>query len=373
MPADLSSPIRLAIVGLGLVGKRHAEAIHRLKQVELVAIVDPSDPGRAYADEHDVPHFNTLTELFAEDSPDGIILSTPTPLHVQQGLECVAKGRPMLVEKPLATSADEARILVDAAAAQSVPMLVGHHRRHNPLIQKAFEIVSGGEIGEVRAVHSNCWFYKPDYYFDAAPWRKLKGAGPISVNLVHDVDLIRYLCGEVASVQAQAAPSKRGFENEDVAAAVLRFENGAIGTITVSDSIVSPWSWELTAREYPGYPPTSQSSYLLGGSHGSLSVPDLTLWSHKGERDWWNPISATTMLREASNPLVNQISHFAAVIRGEEQPLVSGEEGLKTLQVVEAIQTAARTGETVFIDHRFSDTSESHAEDGDGAGQIVTV
>ncbi len=370
MPADQTPPIRLAIVGLGLVGQRHADAIHRLKHVELVAIVDPSDPGRVYAEEHGVPHFETLADLFAQDAPDGVILSTPTPLHVEQGLDCVARGCPMLVEKPLATSAQEATVLVNAAAAHSVPLLVGHHRRHNPLIQKAFEVVSGGEIGEVRAVHSNCWFYKPDYYFDAAPWRKLKGAGPISVNLVHDVDLIRYLCGEVASVQAQSAPSKRGFENEDVAAAVLRFENGAIGTITVSDSIVSPWSWELTAREYPGYPPTSQSSYLLGGTHGSLSVPDLTLWSHTGERDWWNPISATTLLREASNPLVNQISHFVAVIRGEEPPLVSGDEGLKTLQVVEAIQMAAQSGETIFIDRPANGAAEAHAGGADERSQV---
>lgn len=178
---------------------------------------------------------------------------------------------------------------------------------------------------------------------------KKKGAGPISVNLVHDVDLVRYLCGEVVSVQAQATHSSRGFENEDVAAAVLRFDNGAIGTITVADTVVAPWSWEMTSREYPTYPPTSQSCYLFGGTHGSLSVPDLTLWSHQGERDWWNPISATTLPREASDPLVNQIAHFADVIAGKEAPLVSGSEGLKTLQVIEAIQLAAKSEEQVIV------------------------
>ncbi|MGI9490331.1 MAG: Gfo/Idh/MocA family protein [Geminicoccaceae bacterium] len=112
------------------------------------------------------------------------------------------------------------------------------------------------------------------------------------VNLVHDVDLIRYLCGEVTDVQAQATPSARGYENEQVAAAVLRFENGAIGTITVADSVVSPWSWELISGEYPVYPRTAESCYLLGGSRGSISVPDLKLWTHRGERSWWKPISA---------------------------------------------------------------------------------
>ena len=348
----MSAATRLVIAGLGLVGKRHAEAIRRLKKVELVGIVDPSDSARGFAADRGLPWFGSLSEMFADQSPAGVILATPTPLHVDQGLECVAAGCPTLVEKPLATSSADARRLVDAATGAGVPLLVGHHRRHNPLIQKAREVIKSGEIGDIRAVHSTCWFYKPDRYFDEAPWRKRQGAGPISVNLVHDVDLIRHLCGEVVSVQAQAAPSIRGFENEDLAAAVLRFENGAIGTITVSDSVVSPWSWELTAREYQGYPSTSQSCFLVGGTHGSLSIPDITLWTHSGDRNWWNPISATAMPRDASNPLENQIAHFAGVISGKEQPLVSGQEGLRTLQVIEAIQTAARRGETVFIERQ---------------------
>ncbi|MGI9372593.1 MAG: Gfo/Idh/MocA family protein, partial [Hyphomicrobiales bacterium] len=239
--------------------------------------------------------------------------------------------------------------LVDTAHRANVPLLVGHHRRHNPLIQKAHELISTGEIGQVRAVHANCWFYKPDYYFDEAPWRKKKGAGPISVNLVHDVDLIRYLCGNVVSVQAHATPSLRGFENEDVSAAILHFENGAIGTVTVSDSVVAPWSWEMTARENPRYPPTSQNCYMIGGSEGSLSLPDLTVWRHSGKPDWWTPILAKALPREASDPLINQIYNFAAVINGEQDAVAPGTEGLKTLEVLEAIQRAAVSREQITI------------------------
>ena len=287
--------------------------------------------------------------MIAAEKPDGIILATPTRLHVEQGLTCIAAGIPVLIEKPLADSLEDARKLVEKADRAGVQVLVGHHRRHNPLIKKAKAMIEEGKIGDVRAVQGTCWFYKPDDYFDEAPWRKLTGAGPISVNLVHDVDLIRHFCGEVVSVQAQACKSHRGFENEDVAAAVLRFENDAIGTISVSDSIVAPWSWEMTSKEYPIYPATSQSSYLVGGSHGSLSVPDLTLWTHEELRDWWTPISATSVPRGASDPLINQIKHFLAVISGQEEPLVSGQEGLRTLEVVDAIQRASRTGETVHL------------------------
>jgi predicted dehydrogenase len=330
-----------------LVGKSHISAILKHKDVKLVAIVEPNPTEDINS--LDVPCFSNLKEMFAAISPDGIILSTPTPLHVSQGLECIERSCPVLVEKPLATSAVQAKILTDAAEHASVPLLVGHHRRHNPLIQKAKELIVSGEIGNIRALQATCWFYKPDEYFDIAPWRTQKGAGPISVNLVHDIDLMRYFCGEIISVQAQMAPSIRGFDNEDLAAAVLKFENGVIGTVTVSDSIVSPWSWELTSREYPIYPMTSESCYLLGGSDGSLSVPDLKVWSHKGERNWWNPISGTIAPRDASDPLINQITNFADVIRGNADALVTGLDGLKTLLVIEAIQKAAQTQSLIEV------------------------
>ncbi|WP_298849103.1 Gfo/Idh/MocA family oxidoreductase [uncultured Ruegeria sp.] len=347
----MSKNFRIAIVGIGLVGRRHADAIRALRHVDLVAVVDPSDEGRGYAVEHGVACYETLEDLFANQSPDGVVLATPTTLHVDQGLACVRQGCPVLVEKPIAVEAIAALELVQEAEKSNVPLMVGHHRRHNPLIKSAKEAISDGKIGDVRAVHASCWFYKPDDYFDAAPWRKKPGAGPISVNLVHDVDLLRYLAGEVVSVQAQSTSSQRGYDNEDVAGALLTFEGGAIGTISVSDSIVAPWSWEMTSREYPIYPSTTESSYMIGGSHGSLSVPDLRLWSyHSGQRDWWTPISSTALKKGASDPLVNQLRHFVEVARHETMPLVSGREGLRTLQVIEAIQNSCRTGEVVRID-----------------------
>lgn len=345
----MAKPVRLAIVGLGLVGKRHANAIRRVEGVELSAVVDITQDAARFAADVGIECYQDLAALFAADRPDGVILATPTPLHADQGLACISQGCPALIEKPLAATVGEAERLAAASAKAGVPVLVGHHRRHNPIIQKAKDIVASGAIGDIRTVQATCWFYKPDAYFEEAPWRTQKGAGPISVNLVHDVDLIRYLCGEVASVQAQAAPSTRGFANEEAAAALLRFESGAVGSISVADGVVSPWSWEMTAREYPVYPATAENCYMLGGTQGALSIPDLKMWRHTGAPDWWSPISATQGPVAAADPLINQIAHFARVINNAEAPLVSAEEGLRTMRVVGAIQDAAASGETVRL------------------------
>lgn len=347
--AKPSRKVRLAIAGLGLVGQRHADAIAQSGAAELVAVVDPSDAAGDLARALKVQRYPSIDEMLVKAQPDGVILSTPTRLHVVQAQACIDGGATVLVEKPLSDDLVAGQALIEAAEHAGIPILVGHHRRHNPIIQNAKEMIDAGKIGDIRAVHASCWFYKPDAYFDQAPWRKQIGAGPISVNLVHDVDLLRHLCGEVVSVQAQATQSRRGYENEDVAAAVLKFANDAIGTITVSDSVASPWSWEHTAKEYPVYPATNQSAYMIGGSLGSLSIPDQNLWRHEGAPDWWTPISCTSGPMASSDPLVNQINHFADVTQRRTAPLVSGREGLKTLRVVAAIQRAAAIGEKISL------------------------
>jgi len=118
-----------------------------------------------------------------------------------------------------------------------------------------------------------------------------------------------------------------------------------VATISVADTIAAPWSWELTARENPAYTATNQSCYLIGGSLGAMSLPDLKVWSHEGAPDWSSPIASKTLIANAGDPLAIQATNFAKVIRGEEAPVVSGAEGLRSLQVVEAVQQASDTGQ----------------------------
>ncbi len=346
----MSSRTRIAVVGFGLIGRRHAEVIRRAPDLELSAVVDLDQDSRAAAVAMGTTAYADLPGMIKAEVPDGIVLATPTPQHIAQGLTCIEAGQPVLIEKPITVTSNDARVLTEAAEAAGVPLLVGHHRRHNGMVQAAKAAVDAGAVGEIRAVQATCWFYKPDRYFEVAPWRTKRGAGPISVNLVHDVDLLRHFCGEVNSVQAVAVPSRRGFDNEDLATAVLRFASGAVATISVSDSIVAPWSWELTARENPAYPATSESCYLIGGSEGGLSMPDLRVWRHDAEPDWWTPIAARNLKCRMDDPLAVQMAHFARVISGEEAPLVTGLEGLKSLEVVEAVALSSETGREVRIE-----------------------
>jgi predicted dehydrogenase len=340
--------VRLAVQGAGLIGRRHAAFVQESDQASLCAIIDPAPSSEAYAAEQGCPWFADFASMLAMMVPDGVIIATPTPMHVAHGLACVAAGIPVLVEKPVADDVAGASRLVEAAGSAGVPLLVGHHRRHNSLVQAARRAIDAGEIGEIVAVHGICWFAKPDSYFEP-DWRRAKGAGPVLTNLIHDVDLLRALCGDVVAVQAMESKRLRGHPVEETAVILLRFESGVLGTLTVSDTIASPWSWEFTSGENPDYTQTAESCYQIGGTKGSLSVPYLDVWSHDQAPEWWTPIGRTRLAHEASLPLANQIRNFCGVIRGTEAPVVSGREGLATLRVIAAIKQAAETGALVSL------------------------
>jgi predicted dehydrogenase len=349
----MPTPVRIAVAGAGLIGKRHIEEVDAGADAELASIVDPLPAAQEVADRFGVPLYGSLDELFRKDRPDGVILATPNQLHVDGGLECVAAGVPVIVEKPIGDTVEGATELVEAAEAAGVPLLTGHHRNYSPIIAKAREIVQSGVLGRIVAVVGTALFHKPDDYFDVGGgWRRQPGGGPILLNLIHEVNNLQSLVGDVVRVQATTSNTTRGFPVEDTAAMVFTFANGALGTFLLSDTAASARSWEQTSREntsYPTYP--DEDCYHIAGVSGSLSVPTMRLKVFPGTRSWWEPFETSTVELKRSDPLANQVAHFAAVIRGGAEPICSGRDGLGTLRVVDAVVESARTGLPVDLAH----------------------
>ena len=330
--------MKIAVFGAGLVGRRHVVEV--AKQAVLCAIVDPAEGAQALAAEHGVPWFPTPEACLDAVPPDGVIIATPNHLHAEQALLCLDAQIPVLIEKPIADTAENADRIVAASAETGIPVLIGHHRRHNPRIAAAKQAIEAGKLGEIVAVNGQFWLYKPDEYFQET-WRKQPGAGPLLINFIHDIDLLRYLCGEVVEIQAMRSNAQRGADVEDTAAIILRFKNGALGTFTLSDSVAAPWSWEMTSGENPVYPHHPGACYTIGGTHGSLALPQMALWTHEDKRGWWEPIGAQTLDFADGDAFILQLTHFLQVIQGT-PPLVSAAEGRASLNVVLEITKIAQ-------------------------------
>ena len=347
--------VRLAVAGAGLIGHRHIEEIQKNAGCELVAIVDPSPAAKfsATARGAGVPIYTSLDELFAKQTVDGVILATPNQLHAEQALQCIAAGVTTFIEKPVAhTLADGVRVC-EAAEAAGVKLLVGHHRRHSPILHQVVDVVNSGVLGKIVGVMGSAVFYKPDsegYYEGANAWRRQPGGGPILINLTHEIGNLRAMVGEIVAVQAFSSNATRGFAVEDTVAINLKFANGALGSFLLSDTAASPKSWEQTAQEnkqYPTYP--GEDCYTIVGSRGSLAVPTMRLktYARDEDRSWYKPFVSQTLALERKDPLAEQIEHFAAVIRGEAEPLVTARDGLQNVRVTDAVVEAARSGAVV--------------------------
>jgi predicted dehydrogenase len=345
------APARIAVIGGGMIGMKHINVLTPgTADYALCAIADPAPIGAEIASQRGVPHFANYQEMLDKAKPDGVVAAVPNQLHLEVGLACVARKVPVIMEKPIADSIAAAMQLVEAAAKANVPLLVGHHRRYNPIMRKAAEIVRGGGVGQVVAASAMWLGHKPDDYFSMT-WRREPGAGPVLINSIHDVDCLRMMCGDVDTVQAASANAVRGFPVEDTAAAVLRFKSGALATLIVSDTASSPWTWEWTARENPVFPHEWENCFFITGTTGSLAVPSLEhRWHEPGRESWNTPLLQKRIPLAQADPYYEQMRHFTALIAGKEKPVMSGEEGAKTLATTVAINESAKTGMPVKVD-----------------------
>lgn len=348
---ETDAPVPLLVMGAGLIGRRHIELIERCPQAVLTAVVDPAPAAAGIAGAAGVPRYASLTEALGAHDTAGVIVATPNHLHLAHGLACVAAGLPILMEKPIADTVADGLALVEAAEAAGVALLVGHHRRHSPMLAAAAEAVRSGLLGPVVAVQGSALFYKPGDYFEVAPWRREPGGGPILINLIHEMDDLRAICGDVVAVQALASSHTRGFPVEDTVAVTMRFASGALGTFLLSDAAASSRSWEHTSGENPAYPTSPEDDcYLIAGTRGSLAIPSMRVRSFAGAPSWWEPMTSDTLPVERRDPLQVQLDHFCEVVRGRARPLVSGRDAVETLRVTLAVAEAAETGRVSELD-----------------------
>lgn len=342
-------PVRIAVIGAGLIGAKHINYCTACPDVQLAAVADPDPSAEALAKAHGARWWSDVEKMFAAGGIDGAIVATPTALHEPVGIQCIEAGIPAIIEKPICHTLEAAERLNAAAEAKGVSILTGHHRRYNPWVAEARRLIESGALGRLVGLSAIWSCAKPDDYFKAE-WRRAPGAGPVLTNLIHDIDLMRAMLGEISEVTALTSSAIRGFETEDTAALTLRFANGALGTVFVSDTAPSPWTWEQgTGENHPVYHELDENAYRLFGTDAAMEFPRLKIWRHIGAPDWTHEITASDVRPAREDVYTLQIAHFVRVIRGQEAPIVSGREGQKTLAATLAVTDAARTGQTIRL------------------------
>ena len=340
---------RLALVGAGVIGRRHLKAIGNVAEAELVAISDTNAETASLAKDNEVPFFLSTEDMLSTQRPNGVFVCTPTEVHLQPVLSALKSKAHVLVEKPITASMEEAELIIRSSQENSREVLVGHHRRYYGMIQKVRELIRGGSLGQLVGISGLWAVRKPDAYYEP-DWRKQRSSGPILINLIHEIDLLRYLCGELVSISAKTRRGLRSHPKEETAAVLLEFVDGAVGTFLLSDVAPSPWTWEQAVAENPDFPKSAQNVYRFIGSKAALDFPNLVLWQHGDDhRDWIHEISPEPITVEFEDPYVSQCRHFCAVINGSEQPRITAVDAAKTLRATLAVFEAADKGTEIRL------------------------
>lgn len=322
---------KIVVIGGGLIGIRHVRAVQAHPDCVLTGLVDPDDRIDAGAD---VARFADLADV--PDGVDGAIIATPTGLHAAHGIAAAARGWHILIEKPVAGDVAGAQALQDAVRAAGVGSLVGHHRRYHAPVRQLRALLGHGAIG-TPVTASLIWaMRKPEAYFEGN-WRTA-GGSPVLINLVHDIDILRFVLGEIRDVACLRGASLRGAERIESGAVALRFETGATATISFADTAPSPWGFEAATGENPNIGTTAQDMMWITGTRGGISFPSLTHW--QGEH--WGRAAARVPLEVAVNhalPLSAQLDHFLEVMDGA-APLIDVADATRTLEI--ALEIEAR-------------------------------
>lgn len=320
---------QVLVAGGGLIGARHLAAVQAHPDCVVAGLVDPNPAIETPAD---VKRFHDLKEVDVD--VDGVILATPTHLHGAQGEYAASRGWHLLIEKPVAHDLAAARSLSNAVAQAGVGSLVGHHRRYHACVHQLKQLVSSGSIGVPVAANLIWAMRKPDPYFEGN-WRTA-GGSPVMINLVHDIDLLRFVLGEISDVAALRGKDLRDSGRIESGAVALKFDSGATATITFADTSPSPWGFEAGTGENPNIGTTAQDMMWIMGTAGAISFPSMTLW--RGT-DWSKP-AQPEQLNPAKNempPLDAQLDHFVDVMNGA-LPMLDVADATRTLDVALQIE-----------------------------------
>lgn len=317
--------------------------------------MDPAPSAEKVAQDFQVPLFKSISDALSSSYHfDAAVVCTPNDNHVSISINLLDAGKHVLVEKPISSSVHDGRRLVAHARTLNLTLLVGHHRRFNPYIVTTKALLDSHALGAILAVSALWTLYKTPSYFSApTAWHASSTTGGcISINLVHDIDLLQHLLGPITRVHAEATTRQRNHPVDEGCAILLRFASGTVGTFILSDAAPSPHSFEAGTGENPMIPQTGKDFYRFFGTEGTLSVPDMTVTRYgKGVEKSWTEVleMGKVEVQEDVVPFDKQIEHFVNVVRGGEEVMCSGEEAVRAVEVCEAVKRAMETGMVVQV------------------------
>jgi UDP-N-acetyl-2-amino-2-deoxyglucuronate dehydrogenase len=342
--------IGTALIGVGKVASAHAQALASLPGSRFLAVLD-TDPARAsaFADRYGVRAHTSLEALLGDPRVRMVSICTPHPTHAALAIRVAESGRHVLVEKPMALSLDDCDAMIQAASANGVLLGVVSQRRLYEPVMRVRDAIVEGRIGRPVLGTVTVLGWRSEDYYAADPWRGTwagEGGGILVNQVTHHLDLLQWLMGPVEEVFGYCANLNHGYiEVEDTAIAVLRFRGSALGSIVVSNSQKPGLFGRIHIHGETGASvgvETETGSAFIAGVTSAVAPPVNDIWTIAGEEDRLLEWQREDRERASQIDVMThyhrvQIEDFLAAIQEGRAPLVSGEEGRKSVEIACAI------------------------------------
>lgn len=355
--------VRVGVIGAGFIGRIHASMFSRIEEAQVVGITDSSLPlAEKAAVQYGVPRvWESAEALIDSDEIDAIVIGVPNAYHRPLALRAFERGRHVLIEKPMALSGSEAREIYEAAKRADRVLMVAHQMRWEALSQQAARVAQSGELGKVYYAKAGIMRKKAIPGWGSWFTRKNEaGGGPLIDVGVHVLDLCLWLMGSPRPAQvfgatyAMFGPRKRAigswgtpqwdgyFDVEDLASAMIRFEDGATLQLEAS--------WAVNMESNHEY------QINVAGDDGGISLYDkrLVFTGQKFDRSFDVEMPAPAG-EDPDSARLALSRHFAECVREGRRPVSDGVSGLINSTIIDAIYRSAESGEVVKLDWSFLD------------------
>lgn len=344
--------MRLGIIGAGMVGHFHAQAINAMRNGEFAGVAcRTAERASALVDKHGGKAYANVDALLADDAIDIVVIGTPSGTHGDLAARAAVAGKHVLVEKPMEITTARIDRIVDACDRAGVVLGAVLNRRFHPAIRAIEAALAAGRFGKLTLCSAYVKWWRTQAYYDDATWRgtrALDGGGALINQAIHTIDQLLHFAGPVRKVTALTGRvGHERIEVEDVATASLEFENGALGTI---EATTAAWG----SRGHPC------EVHLCGTRGGAFLADDrLRHWEFAQPTDEDDRIRAELMADGAAglgaadpgaiDPDMHRqnFEHFVEAVRGNEPLRTGAPEARRAVQLVEAVYRSAELGRPV--------------------------
>jgi len=325
--------IKVGVIGAGSMGRNHVRVFSEISN--LVGVCDISEKAAfEIGKKFNVPHFNDIEKFIKETGVEAVSLSTPTTHHVTAALQCLEAGVDVLVEKPIASNVEDGKRIIETAKKNGRTLAVGMIERHNPVVKFTREMIDKGEFGRLVTIMSRRVSNFP---------MRISDVGVITDIGVHDIDVLRYLSGSEATSVYALGGKVKSEKFEDHATILISFANGMEGVVEVS------WLTPMKLRKITitGVEGVAEMDYV----DQELMVSTSSTFN-KDKFNLWRIPQIYDMRRirvRNEEPLKRELVDFLEAIRDGKDPLVTGEDGLRSLQIAKAAEDSIRSGRKVDL------------------------